>query len=287
MDNTQKKIQEALTKIDEGLDQINSNKEWLHFLMFQSMFYKYSFNNTILIYMQNPDASYVKGYNAWKNLGRYVRRGERGIAILAPCFKRVDSQKDASPTDAEEKEKGRVLCGFRVCYVYDIQSTDGNDEMLPTLVRGLSGTSEEIQSHLASLRSHVEKTYPIKDTLGTSEKGSFNLATKTISIRSDLDDLQKLKTLIHEYSHALDFEANPIGEGENEKRNQREIIAESCSFVVCHALGLDTKDYSLPYLQTWLNDKDEMKQLASTIQQISSNILNLLIEDSSLQENED
>ena len=286
MDNTQKKIQEALTKIDEGLDQINSNKEWLHFLTFQSMFYNYSFNNTILIYMQKPDASYVKGYNAWKNLGRYVRRGERGIAILAPCFKRVDSQQDAALTD-EEKEKSKVLCGFRVCYVYDIQSTDGNDEMLPTLVRGLNGSSEEILSHLALLRSHVEKTYPIVDTQGTSEKGSFNLATKKISIRSDLDDLQRLKTLIHEYSHALDFEANPIGEGENEKRNQRELIAESCSFVVCHALGLDTNGYSIPYLQTWLNDKDEIKQLASSIQQISSKILNLLIEDSSLQENGD
>ena len=287
MDKTQQKIQEALTKIDEGLAQINSNKEWLHFLTFQSMFYSYSFSNTMLIFMQKPNASYVKGYSAWKALGRYVRRGEKGIAIFAPCFKKVDSQQDAALT-GEEKEKGKVLCGFRICYVYDIQSTDGNDEMLPTLVRGLNGTSEEIQSYLASLRSHVEKTYhPIKDTLGTSEKGSFNLATKTISIRSDLDDLQKLKTLIHEYSHALDFEANPIGEGENEKRNQRELIAESCSFVVCHALGLDTSDYSFPYLRTWLQEKDEMKQLASSIQQISSKILNILIEDSSLQENGD
>jgi len=284
MTKTQSKINEALAKIDEGLEQINTNEEWLHFLAFQSMFYNYSFGNTMLIYLQNPNASYVKGFKAWNSLGRYVKKGEKGIAILAPCFKKVPKNNDTSNDDANTSnndgnassdEKVKVIGGFRISYVYDIQSTDGDDEMLPTLVKGLSGTSDEIESLFTLLRGEVENTYKVKDTIGTSEKGSYNLATHEISIRSDLDCFQRFKTLIHEYAHALNFESHPWEE--EDKRNQRELIAEGSSFVVCHALGLDTKDYSFPYLKTWLQEKDELKELTSTIQKISSKILSLLI----------
>lgn len=279
MNKTQSMISEALAKIDEGLEQINTNEEWLHFLAFQSMFYNYSFGNTMLIYLQNPNASFVKGFKAWNALGRYVKKGEKGIAILAPCFKKVPKNDEDSNNDANASndEKVKVIGGFRVSYVYDIQSTSGDDTMIPTLVKGLSGTSDEIEALFTSLRSKVEGTYKVKDTSHTSEKGSYNLATHEISIRSDLDCFQRLKTLIHEYAHALDFEAHPLED--KDKRNQRELIAESSSYVVCHALGLDTKDYSFPYLRTWLMEKDELKELATTIQKISSKILSLLIDE--------
>lgn len=277
MSDTQQKIQDALKQIDEGLEQINSNSDWLHFLAFQSMFYNYSFGNTMLIYLQNPNASYVKGFKAWNDLGRYVKKGEKGIAILAPCIKKVkvDVDEDDDDAIASNDEKVKKLCGFRIAYVYDIQSTSGDDSMLPTLVKGLEGTSEEIENLFTTLKAHVEKTYPIKEVKGTSAKGSFNLGTSEICLRSDLDTFQRFKTLIHEYAHALDFASHPIGE--DEKRNQRELVAESTSYVVCNALGLDTKGYSFPYLKSWLHQKEEIKQLATTIQQISSQILNLLI----------
>ena len=281
MNKTQSKINEALAKIDEGLEQINTNEEWLNFLAFQSMFYNYSFGNTMLIYLQNPNASYVKGFKAWNNLGRYVKKGEKGIAILAPCFRTVSKNEESSNDDANTSndEKVKIIGGFRVSYVYDIQSTMpfGDDDMVPTLVKGLSGTSDEIESLFTLLRGEVENTYKVKDTIGTSEKGSYNLMTHEISIRSDLDCFQRFKTLIHEYAHALDFESHPLEE--DDKRNQRELVAEGSSFVVCHTLGLDTKDYSFPYLQAWLKEKDELKNLATTIQKISSKILSLLIDE--------
>ena len=89
MSNNQDKIKAALKRIDDSLATINTDKDWLQYLSFQSLFYNYSFGNTILIYSQNPNATYVKGYKAWNQLGRYVKKGSKGLAILAPCFKKT------------------------------------------------------------------------------------------------------------------------------------------------------------------------------------------------------
>lgn len=285
MNKTQIKIQEALLQIEEGLEHINNNQEWLNFLSFQSKFYNYSFGNTMLIYLQNPHASFVKGYKSWNALGRYVKKGEKGIAILSPCIKKVDKsneEQEEAPNSSEETV--RKLCGFRISYVYDIQSTEGSEDMLPTLVKGLKGDTSEMSTLFMTLKTQVEKKYPIIDTKGTSEKGSYNLATNIISIRSDLDTLQRFKTLIHEYAHALDFSIRP--RLDDEPKNQREIVAESVAYIVCNNLGLDTKDYSFPYIKTWLNEKEELKSLATIIQKISYEILNILSNDTTTHEKE-
>ena len=90
MNKNQEKVKAALGRIEEGLATINTNEDWLNYLCFQSKFYNYSYANTILIYSQNPEASYVKGYKAWNQFGRYVKKGAKGLAILAPCFKKTD-----------------------------------------------------------------------------------------------------------------------------------------------------------------------------------------------------
>ena len=94
MNKNQEKIKAALDRIESSLAAINTNEDWINYLCFQSKFYNYSFGNTILIYSQNPEASYVKGYKAWNQLGRYVKRGSKGLAILAPCFKKVEDFKE-------------------------------------------------------------------------------------------------------------------------------------------------------------------------------------------------
>lgn len=282
MSKNQEKIKAALERIETSLQAINTNEDWLKYLSFQSLFYNYSFGNAILIYSQNPEATYVKGYKAWNQLGRYVKRGSKGLAILAPCFKKVEDFKEpenkAVYQDAKgEKETKRVISGFRVAYVYDIADTDGSDEYLPVLVKGLAGNSEEEKAIYEKLLAVISKEHIVQEVEGTASKGSYNLETGVICIRVDLEYLQKIKTALHEYAHAQDFLMHPEPDV---SRNRRELIAESVAFVVAMRLGLDTSSYSMGYIKSWLKDKDELKIIADTVQKVSAQIINKLAESS-------
>ena len=111
--------------------------------------------------------------------------------------------------------------------------------------------------------------------MGTASKGSYNLDTHVISVRADLEYLQKIKTLLHEYAHAIDFKLHPEMDIQ---RNRRELVAESVAFVVALRLGLDTSSYSMSYIQSWLKDKDELKLIADAVQKVSAHIINKLAE---------
>ena len=282
MSKNQDKIKAALERIEEGLATINTNEDWLRYLSFQSLFYNYSFGNTILIYSQNPQATYVRGYKAWNQLGRYVKRGSKGLAILAPCFKKVEDFKEPENKslyqDAEgEKETKKVISGFRVTYVYDIADTDGSDEYLPVLVKGLAGNSDAEKEIYERLLAFISTEHIVQEVTGTASKGSYNLDTGIICVRADLEYLQKIKTLLHEYAHAIDFKLHPEPDV---SRNRRELIAESVAFVVSMRLGLDTSSYSMSYIKSWLKDADELKIIADTVQKVSARIINNLAESS-------
>ncbi len=292
--NNVDKIKEALARIDKGLATINTDEDWLKFLKFQTLFYQYSFGNTIMIYLQNPEASFVMGFKAWNKLGRFVKKGSKGLAILAPCIKKVEVFKEPKNKkeyryEEGEKETKKILSGFRIAYVYDIADTDGSDEMLPILVKGLSGngeTEKEIYEHIYTVLS---KEFVIEEVTGTASKGSYNIETKVIHIRSDLEYLQKIKTILHEAAHGYDFQLNP---GDDIPRNRRELIAESVAFVVSSRLGLDTSSYSLSYIKSWLKEKEELKIIADTVQKVSYKIITMLAESedsafSNLKESED
>ena len=282
MSKNQDKIKAALERIDTCLATIDTNEDWLNYLSFQSLFYNYSFGNTILIYSQNPQATYVRGYKAWNQLGRYVKRGSKGLAILAPCFKKVEDFKKpedkAVYQDAEgKKETKRIISGFRVTYVYDIADTDGSDEYLPVLVKGLAGNSDAEKEIYDRLLAFISTEHTVKEVTGTASKGSYNLDTGVICVRNDLEYLQKIKTLLHEYAHAIDFKMHPEPDV---SRNRRELIAESVAFVVSMRLGLDTSSYSMSYIKSWLKDADELKIIADTVQKVSARIINNLAESS-------
>ena len=115
MAKNQEKIGEALKRIEAVLQNIQSDKDWIQFLTFQSRFYRYSAKNTLLIFSQNPEATYVKGYRAWNDLGRFVKKGAKGIAVLAPCFKKVEDEELIQHTDGEKAMK-KVLYGFTIKY---------------------------------------------------------------------------------------------------------------------------------------------------------------------------
>lgn len=278
----QEKIQAALDRIEEGLATINTDEDWLHFLAFQSLFYNYSFRNAMLIYLQNPEASYVKGFKAWNQIGRYVKKGAKGLAILAPCYRKVEDFKEPENKSEYQDSEGekvikRVISGFKVTYVFDIADTDGSDEYLPVLVKGLAGNSEQEQEIYEKLKAFISTEHPVQEVTGTASKGSYNLATGVISVRSDVEYLQKIKTLLHEFAHAIDFAMHPE---EDISRNRRELIAESVAYVVSMRLGLDTSRYSISYIKSWLKDKEELKIVADTVQKVAAKIINSLAESS-------
>lgn len=274
------KIWDALKRIEEGIDNINNDADWLAFLAFQSRFYRYSFGNTMLIYLQNPEASYVKGYRAWNKLGRYVRKGETGIAILAPCIRKVTDFKEpedkAVYNDAEgEKEEKHIISGFRITHVFDLSQTDGDDSQLPVLVKGLTGNGMKEKELYELLKAHISKRLPFEEVEGTAAKGSYSIETGVISVRADLDYVQKIKTALHEYSHYVDFTLNPSKEI---SRNKRELVAESSAYITALRLGIDTSSYSVSYLRTWLKDREELKEIGSTVQTVAETIINELAE---------
>ena len=282
MSKNQEIIKAALERIDKGLATINTDEDWLRFLCFQAQFYNYSFGNAMLIFSQNPNATYVKGYKAWNKLGRYVKRGSKGLAILAPCIRKVEvfkepENKNLYHDEEAEKEIRKVVSGFRIAYVYDIADTDGDDSMLPVLVTGLAGNSEQEKVIYERLLNVISKEHCVQEVSGTASKGSFNLETKVISIREDLEYLQKIKTLLHEYAHLLDFQMHPE---DDISRNRRELIAESVAFIVSLRLGLDTSRYSMSYIKSWLKDKEELKIIADSVQKIAYTIITELAESS-------
>lgn len=282
MNKNQEKIKAALNRIEEGLATISTDEDWLSFLSFQSKFYHYSFGNTMLIFMQNPEASYVRGYKAWNKLGRYVKKGAKGLAILAPCYRKVEDFKEpdnkSEYQDSEgEKVTKKVISGFRVTYVFDIADTDGSDEYLPVLVKGLAGNSEQEKEIYEKLKAFIATEHPVQEVTGTASKGSYNLETGVICVRSDVEYLQKIKTILHEYAHSIDFAMHP---GQDISRNRRELVAESVAFVVSLRLGLDTSRYSMGYIKSWLKDKDELKIVADAVQKVAAKIINNLAESS-------
>lgn len=278
------KIKEALERIDNGLQAINTNEDWLKFLYFQSQFYQYSFGNAMLIFLQSGgQASYVKGYKSWNKLGRHVVKGTKGLGILAPCFRKVEDFKEPDNKneyhDSEaEKVIRKEISGFRVTYVYDISDTEGSDECIPVLVKGLAGNSVTEKQLYEDIFAVVSKEFVVKEIVKTASKGSFNLETKVITVRSDMDYLQRIKTILHELAHAYDFEMNQDTDTEVQPRNRRELIAESVAFCVSARMGLDVSAYSMSYIQSWLKDTQELKMIADQVQKVAYKIITKLAE---------
>lgn len=187
------------------------------------------------------------------------------------------TEKENYAEETGEKETMQVLTGFKVTYVFDIADTDGSEEQLSVLVKGLSGNGKQEQEIYEKLKEIIGKEHTIKEVTGTASKGSYNLATGVISVREDLDYFHKIKTILHEYAHAIDFKMHPKPEI---SRNKRELIAESVAFVVSLRLGVNTSSYSMSYIQSWLKDKNELKAIADTVQKVAVTIINKLAESS-------
>lgn len=271
-------MKEITERLEQGVKDIFTSEMYTTYLRTMAKFHNYSFNNTLLIAMQRPDATLVAGFNAWKNkFNRYVKKGEKGIQIIAPApIKEVEEREkiDKDTGLAVLNENGEpemerveyVVPRFRVTTVFDVSQTDG--EPIPSLeVNELTASVKDY----ALLTAAIEQVSPVPmrfDEIEGDAKGYYSDADKEICIQVGMGESQTIKTMIHEVAHAMLHNSDFMKKnGEEKDRLTKETEAESIAFTVCSALGIDTSDYSFPYVASWASDK-EMKELKDSMDTI-------------------
>ena len=288
------KLKEITDRLEQGITELFDSERYREYLRVMSKFHNYSFNNTLLIAMQKPDASLVAGFSAWKNnFGRNVIKGQKGIKIIAPSpykvkqeMKKIDPHtqqpiigKDGKPV-TEEKEI--TIPAYKVVSVFDVSQTEGRE--LPDIaVDELTGDVERYRDFFAAL----EKTSPVPigfEQIPGSSHGYYHLEDKRIAIQEGMSELQTLKTAIHEIAHAklhdIDLNAPENEQQPRVDRRTREVEAESVAYTVCQHYGLDTSDYSFGYVAGWSSGRElsELKSSLETIRSAAAEIINSIDE---------
>ena len=284
------KLKEITDRLEQGIAELFDSERYKEYLRVMSKFHNYSFNNTLLITMQKPDASLIAGFTAWKNqFQRNVKKGEKGIKIIAPSpFKikqeteKIDPQtqkpmigRDGKPV-TEEKEI--TIPAYKVVSVFDVSQTEGKE--LPDIaVDALTGDVEQYSDFFAAL----EKTSPVPigfEKIEGGAHGYYHLEDKRIALDEGMSELQTLKTAIHEIAHAklhdIDLNAPKDEQQPRVDRRTREVEAESVAYTVCQHYGLDTSDYSFGYVAGWSSGRElaELKSSLETIRSAAADIIN-------------
>ena len=284
------KLKEITDRLEQGITELFDSERYKEYLRVMSKFHNYSFNNTLLIAMQKPDASLVAGFSAWKNnFGRNVMKGQKGIKIIAPSpFKirqeveKIDPHtqkpiigKDGKPVTEEKEIK---IPAYKVVSVFDVSQTEGKE--LPDIaVDELTGDVDRYKDFFAAL----EKTSPVPiafENIGGGSHGYYHLEDKRIAINEGMSELQTLKTAIHEIAHAklhdIDLNAPKDEQQPRVDRRTREVEAESVAYTVCQHYGLDTSDYSFGYVAGWSSGRElsELKSSLETIRSAAAEIIN-------------
>ena len=288
------KLKEITDRLEQGITELFDSERYKEYLRVMSKFHNYSFNNTLLIAMQKPDASLVAGFSAWKNnFERNVMKGQKGIKIIAPSpykikqeMQKIDPHtqkpvigKDGKPV-TEEKEV--TIPAYKVVSVFDVSQTEGKE--LPDIaVDELTGDVDRYKDFFAAL----EKTSPVPIAFENIEGGShgyYHLEDKRIAINEGMSELQTLKTAIHEIAHAklhdIDLNAPKDEQQPHVDRRTREVEAESVAYTVCQHYGLDTSDYSFGYVAGWSSGRElsELKSSLETIRSAAAEIINSIDE---------
>ena len=288
------KLKEITDRLEQGIKELFDCDRYKEYLRVMSKFHNYSFNNTLLIAMQKPDASLVAGFQSWKNnFKRNVVKGEKGIKILAPSpfkirqeMEKIDpeTQKPVIGADGKpvKEEKEITIPAFKVVSVFDVSQTEGKE--LPDItVDMLTGDVEHFKDVFAAL----EKTSPVPigfEKIEGNSHGYYHLEEKRIAIDEGMSELQTIKTAIHEIAHAKLHDIDPNAPKEEQAdrpdRRTREVQAESVAYAVCQHYGLDTSDYSFGYVAGWSSGRelDELKSSLETIRSTAAEIINSIDE---------
>ena len=278
----QAEMDEIIKRIDEGVKAVFQSDKYKEYLKFASKFTDYSARNTLLINLQRPDATLVAAYGKWKQLGRQVERGQTGIEILAPvAYKTNQVLETERPAvdefgnqlynpDGTEKmetvEKPMTGLAFKKVYVFDVSQTSGKE--LPDPVTELTGDIDSARKEavFAALKKVTGIDIEFKDIKGGA-KGYYSATNNEIVIKSGMSDAQTLKTAFHEAAHNLLHDPAKDIVTNKSPRNEKEVQAESVAFMVAERFGIDTSEYSFPYIASW-SDGKQLEQPKSALQEI-------------------
>lgn len=285
-----KDIDSIMQSLESGVEELFTSVRYQEFLKTMAKFHNYSFNNTMLIAMQRPDATLVTSYKNWQSMGRQVMKGEKGITIIAPApYKKIkekevldENQRPVMGTDGKpKKEQVEVTVPhFKAVTVFDIAQTSG--EPIQTLAPELlTAAVQDFDSFMQA----IQKISPVPirfDEIDGNANGYYHNADKEIVIKKGLSESQTLKTAIHETAHAKlhDREIMEIL-GVEKDRLTKEVEAESVAYCVCSSFGLDTSDYSFPYIAGWSSSREmkEMKASMDVIRKTAGEMIDQLTEE--------
>ena len=281
------RLQQITAGIEQGIKELFESEKYMRYLSVMSRFHRYSVNNTMLIYMQKPDATLVAGYNKWKNqFERHVKKGEHGITIIAPTpFKRkieeqkLDPDTKAPILDAEGKavmeEREVEIPMFRPVKVFDVSQTDGKP--LPELASSLSGNVQNYEAFMEALRRSAPVPLSV-EPMAANMDGYFSPDQQRIAIRAGMSEVQTVSAAVHEIAHSklhnyakAQEEAARAGDKEPPKkkdRNTEEVEAESISYAVCQYYGIQTGENSFGYIANWSQGK-ELPELRASLETIN------------------
>ena len=280
------KMKEITDRLEQGITELFDSERYKEYLKVMSRFHNYSFNNTLLIAMQKPDAFLVAGFTAWKNnFQRNVIKGEKGIKIIAPSPFKVKQQTEKIDPHTRKpvmEEKEVTIPAYKVVSVFDVSQTEGKE--LPDIaVDELTGDVDRYKDFFIAL----EKTSPVPigfEKITGGAHGYYHLGDKRITIDEGMSELQTLKTAIHEIAHAklhdIDLNAPKDEQQPRVDRRTREVEAESVAYTVCQHYGLDTSDYSFGYVAGWSSGRElaELKGSLETIRSTAAEIINSIDE---------
>lgn len=285
--NTEKqRVQELTDKLEQGLQDLFNSDSYRNYLSTMSKFHNYSFNNTLLIAMQKPDATLVAGYKAWqKNFERHVNKGEKAIRILAPAPYKIKEKRDKiDPVTQEllldkdgnpQKEEVEItIPAFRAVSVFDLSQTDGKP--IPELAaHELLSDVEGYQDMIRAVEAISPVPIELEEIAGES-KGYYDREAKRIAVQENMSESQTLKTMIHEVAHSkLHSKEVEQDEQMRKDRNTKEVEAESVAYTVCQHFGVDTSDYSFGYIAGWSSGRDtkELRSSMDTIRRTASELI--------------
>jgi antirestriction protein ArdC len=261
----QRKQEEIIQRLEQGIQALANSEDWHAYLEFQSRFHSYSFNNCILIQFQMPDAGQVAGYRAWQGMGRQVRKGEKGIVILAPLTQKIE--------DEATGESSMIALRFRPAFVFDVSQTDG--EEIPQLCHRLHGDDDGLFSALGQFAASRGFSVQLEDCGSTNGFCEFPGRGIHITVNSALSPLHRAKTLAHELGHALMHSAEEYRQ--HNPSSVLELEAESAAFIILSAFGLDSGDYSFAYVSHWSSSTDkaisQLKASGTRIQKAANEVI--------------
>lgn len=270
------RLHEITDRLEQGITELFESERYKEYLRVMARFHRYSFRNTVLIALQKPDATRLAGFQAWKRFGRHVKKGEKGIKVIAPTpykktveVDKVDPHTRKPILDADGKplkEKKEVLVPYyKVTSTFDLSQTEGKP--LPSIATPLVGDVDRYEIFMRALENVSPVPISFED-IASSAHGYYDREEKRIAIREGMSQRQTLKTLVHEISHAKlhDFDLNaPKDKWPKIDRETMECQAEAVAFVCCERFGLDSSDYSFGYIAGWSSGR-ELKELRTSLE---------------------